>query len=185
MLSSYDGILSDGQNFYVYLDPRSNKFGLIPWDLDLAWGGFFLLGTKVERERASIWHPWVGRNRFIERVMAVEEFRCIYRAHLEDFSTRLLLPERLSQRIDDMAAMIRSPIAAESDFRLDKFEQAIGAKPLSTDHGDSQGADRPAHQLKRFIEQRARSVRRPTRWKIEGRDPETRWQSLGPLRSYP
>ena len=168
LLSSYDGILSDGQNFYVYLDPRSNKFGFIPWDLDLAWGGFFMLGTKQERERASIWHPWVGQNRFIERVMAVEEFRRLYRAHLEDFSTRLFLPGRLSRRIDEMAAVVRDPVAAESDFRLDKFEQAIGAKPLQPARGHPEGADRQSHELKRFIEQRAKSVRRQLDGKSKG-----------------
>ncbi len=168
LLSSYDGILSDGQNFYVYLDPRSNKFGFIPWDLDLAWGNFFLLGTKTERERASIWHPWVGQNRFLERVMAVEEFRKIYRAHLEDFSARLFVPGRLNQRIDELAAVIRSPVAAESDFRLDKFDQAVGNKPLAPSRGNSQGADRPAHPLKGFIEERAISVRQQLDGKSKG-----------------
>jgi spore coat protein CotH len=168
LLSSYDGILSDGQNFYVYLDPRSNKFGFIPWDLDLAWGNFFLLGTKTERERASIWHPWVGENRFLERVMAVEEFRKIYRAHLEDFSTRLFVSSRLDQRIDELAAVVRGPVAAESDFRLDKFDQAVGNKPLAPSRGNSQGADRPAHQLKRFIEKRAISVRQQLDGKSNG-----------------
>jgi spore coat protein CotH len=168
LLSSYDGILSDGQNFYVYLDPRSNKFGFIPWDLDLAWGNFFLLGTAKERERASIWHPWVGQNRFLERVMAVEEFRKIYRAYLEDFSTRLFVPSRLNQRIDELAAVIRSPVAAESDFRLNEFDQAVGNKPLAASRGNSQGADRPAHQLKRFVEKRTISVRQQLDGKSEG-----------------
>jgi len=168
LLSSYDSILANGQNFYVYLDPRSNKFGFIPWDLDLAWGGFFLLGSKRERERASIWHPWVGQNRFFERVMAVEEFRRIYRAHLEDFSTRLFVPARLNQRIDELGAVIRGPIAAESDFRLDKFEQAIGNRPVKPSRGDSMGADRRAHQLKRFIEKRTVSVRQQLDGKSKG-----------------
>lgn len=159
LLSSYDSILADGQNFYVYLDPRSNKFGFIPWDLDLAWGNFFLLGSATGREQASIWHPWAGENRFIERVMAVEEFRKMYRAHLEDFSARLFVPGRLSQRIDELAAVIREPVAAESDFRLNKFEQAIGAKPLEPRRGDQMGSNRQAHRLKRFIEKRAISVR--------------------------
>ena len=168
LLSSYDGILSDGQNFYVYLDPRSNKFGFIPWDLDLAWGAFFLLGTKTERERASIWHPWVGQNRFLERVMKVEGFRRLYRAQLEDGLARLFVPKRLYQHIDDLAAAIRSPVAAESDFRLNKFEQAVGAKPLQPPRGNPQGADRPVHQLKRFIEQRAASVRQQLDGKSNG-----------------
>ena len=46
--------------------------------------------------------------------MAVEEFRRIYRAHLEDLLARLYVPERLNRRIDTIAAAIRAPIAAES-----------------------------------------------------------------------
>jgi spore coat protein CotH len=168
LLSSYDGLLSDGQNFYVYLDPRSNKFGFIPWDLDLAWGSFFLLGTTRQREQASIWHPWAGKNRFLERVMTVEEFRKIYRAHLEDFMARLFVPERLHQRIDELAAVLRSPIAAESDFRLDKFEQAIGTRSLKPSRSGAQTADRPAHRLNRFIEKSANSVREQLDGKSEG-----------------
>jgi spore coat protein CotH len=167
LLSSYDGILSDGQNFYVYLDPKSNKFGFIPWDLDLAWGGFFLIGTTREREKASIWHPWVGRNRFLERVMAVEEFRRIYRGHLEDFSRRLFVPERLYQRIDELAALLREPVAAESHFRLAKFDLAVSDQPAAQS-GKSDGADRPVHQLKGFIKNRAASVRKQLKGNSEG-----------------
>ena len=127
LLPSYDGILSDGQNLYMYLDPRSNQFGFIPWDLDSAWGMIWI-ASRAEQARASIWHPWIGKNRFIERVMAVEEFRRVYRAHLEDFLARLYVPERLHRRIDEIAAVIREPIAAQSAFRLDKFEQAVGLK---------------------------------------------------------
>jgi hypothetical protein len=159
LLSSYDGIFSTGQNFYVYLDPRSNKFGFIPWDLDLAWGDFFLLGTPRQQEQASIWHPWVGENRFLQRVFAADEFRRVYRAHLEDFLARLFVPAHLKHRIDELAAVLRSPIAAESEFRLDKFDQALGNKPVQPAHGDRQGADRPAHRIKRFIDRRAASVR--------------------------
>jgi RNA polymerase sigma factor (sigma-70 family) len=168
LLSAYDGILSTGQNFYVYLDPRSNQFGFVPWDLDIAWGGFFLLGTPGQQERASIWHPWVGENRFLERVFAVERFRTLYRAHLEDFLARLFVPERLKRRVDELAAVVGSAVAAESDFRFDKFEQAVGRKPLKPAHNDRQGADRPAHRIKRFIDKRAASVREQLDGKSNG-----------------
>jgi DNA-directed RNA polymerase specialized sigma24 family protein len=168
LLSHYDSILSLGQNFFMYLHPRSNKFGFIPWDLDSAWG-YFWLAEKEEFERASIWHPWVGENRFIERVMAVEEFRRIYRGHLEDFLTRVFVPERLHRRIDEMAAVIRDPVAAESVFRLDKFEQAVGLTPLHPTPGETKnGVNHPPHQLKPFIEGRARSVRRQLDGKSKG-----------------
>jgi hypothetical protein len=162
LLSNYDSLLADGQNFYLYLDPGSNKLGFIPWDLDLSWGGFFLIGTPQGRERASIWHPWVGQHRFLERVLAVEQFRELYRAQLEDLFARLFVPSRLGERIDAVAQAIRSPIAAESEYRFSKFERAISTQPTKDT------ADRPVHQLKRFIEQRAISVREQLDGKSEG-----------------
>jgi len=168
LLPNYDGILSDGQNFYMYLDPRSNKFGFIPWDLDGAWGNIWI-ASRAEQERASIWHPWVGENRFIERVMAVEEFRRIYRSHLEDFLSRLYVPERLLRRIDEIAAVIRDPIAAESALRLDKFEQEVGWKPVHPSPGEWPDTfNRPAQEIKRFIDKRAASVRRQLDGKSRG-----------------
>jgi hypothetical protein len=169
LLANYDGFLSDGQNFYLYLDPGSNKLGFIPWDLDLSWGGFDLIGTTRDRERASIWHPWVGEHRFLERVLAVEEFRQLYRAQLEDLFSRLFVPDRLCERIDAIAQAIRSPIAAESEFRLAKFERAVSGQRIKDGSaGPEQGPNRPPHQLKRFIEERAVSVREQLDGKSEG-----------------
>jgi spore coat protein CotH len=168
LLPNYDGILSDGQNFYLYLDPRSNKLGFIPWDLDGAWGNMWI-ASRTEQEQASIWHPWMGENRFLERVMAVEEFRRIYRSHLEDFVARLFVPDRLHQRIDEIAAVIRDPVAAQSAFRLDKFEQEVGLKPVHPSPGEMPNTfNRPAHEMKRFIDKRAASVRRQLDGKSTG-----------------
>lgn len=98
--------------------------------------------------------------------MAVEEFRRIYRTNLEDFLARLYVPERLNQRIDAIAAAIRDPIAAESAYRLDMFEQMVGWKPVAPGRVWRIGINYPvpfpnipAHDLKQFIAGRARSVR--------------------------
>lgn len=156
LLPNYDSILFTGQNYYLYLGPSSNQFGFIPWDLDAAWGNFWI-ATKAQQQQSSIWRPWVGANRFLERVMAVEEFRRVYRAHLEDFLARLYVPERLNRRIDAMAAAIREPIAAESAYRLDKLDQTAGWKPLAPAKWWDP-LDVPACDLKPFIAARARSV---------------------------
>lgn len=160
LLSNYDSLFSNGQNFYVYLDPRTDKLGFIPWDFDLAWGAFFLLGTTEERERASIWHPWVGENRFLERVMSVDAFRKVYRVRLEEFLSTLFLRDRLFPRVDLLAQTIRPAIAAESDFRLARFDQAVTVHWQDPPpRRGSQGSDRPVHQIKRFIEKRSHFVR--------------------------
>ncbi|HYV28329.1 MAG TPA: CotH kinase family protein [Candidatus Eisenbacteria bacterium] len=100
LLAHYDGILMQGQNFFLYLEPRSNRFGIVPWDQDHSWGEFPFIATADQRERASIWHPWARSNRFLERLFAVEDFKNRYRAELERVLATLFVPERLNRRID-------------------------------------------------------------------------------------
>jgi len=168
LLASYDGMLTTGQNFYMYIDPRSKKIGFIPWDLDCAWGNFWI-GTKSQLQRASIWRPWSGKNRFLERLFAVEEFRTLYRARLEDMLERLFTPERMRRRINEIASVIRGPIRAESEFRLEKFEQSVGTKPVTHLPNESEsGIDQPAYPYNNFVETRARSVRQQLDGKSKG-----------------
>ncbi|HSI82645.1 MAG: CotH kinase family protein, partial [Candidatus Methylacidiphilales bacterium] len=63
-LSTMDSILGMGQNFYVYLDPKSNKFQFVPWDLDSSFGR---MGMGQDLDNLSINQPWRGQNRFLER----------------------------------------------------------------------------------------------------------------------
>ena len=37
-LANWDSYLNGLHNYYVYLDPKDDKFRLIPWDLDLSLG---------------------------------------------------------------------------------------------------------------------------------------------------
>jgi spore coat protein CotH len=167
LLSSYDSILALCQNFYMYLDPRSNRLGFIPWDLDSAWGDFWL-GTREELANASISHPWVGQNRLFERLMELGDFRQKYRSHLEDFLDRIFVPARLHKKMDELATVLRDPIASESSFRLQKFEQTVGLKPVQRMPGETrQGLRARAYPFMRFIESRAQSVRA----QLDGKSP--------------
>jgi len=75
----------------------------------------------------------------------------------------------LKERVNDVAKVIRDPIAAESDFRLRKFEEAISDQRRERSHGkNEQGANRPAHQIKSFIDARAKSVREQLDGKSDG-----------------
>jgi hypothetical protein len=101
--------------------------------------------------------------------MAVEEFRRIYHTHLEDFLIRLFVPERLHRRIDEIATVIYDPVAAESAFRLNKFEQSVGMKPVKPSPGETLwGVNHPTHEFKRFIDKRAESVRNQLDGKSKG-----------------
>src|SRR6185437_14458696 len=68
-LSDFDGFLNVGQNYYIYLDPKDNKFRFTAWDQD---HGFGQMGRAPapQIENFSIYHPWNTQNKFLPRVFA-------------------------------------------------------------------------------------------------------------------
>ena len=160
LISSYDGFLNNGQNFYLYLDPRSNRFGFIPWDLDSAWGEFPFMGSIEEKEKASIEQPWVADHRLLERLFAIPEFKRLYLQRLAEIFHEHFIPERLQARVDALAPVVRASLVNDSDLRLAKFEESIrdnGSTDTASRGGDL-NSRRAAHQLKRFIVRRHQHV---------------------------
>ncbi len=160
LISSYDGFLNNGQNFFMYLDPKTDRFGFIPWDLDLAWGVFPFVGSVEDKEQASIDHPWVADHRLLERLFAVPEFKAIYRQRLEEIFRSQFIPERLAARVDELAPVVRAALVDDSDLRTLKFRDAVTDK--WSQGAGYEGADinpsRPSHQLKRFFVRRKEHV---------------------------
>lgn len=160
LLSSYDGFLTNGQNYYMYLDSRSNRFGFISWDQDHSWGEFGYIGQAETREKASIWDPAAYEHRFLQRVMKVEAFRAVYREHLENALREQFTIEKLYPRIDQIAAMVRPAVAAEADYRLRRFDISVSTNWVEGPRdGAAEGPRAPVHQIKRFIANRIQSVR--------------------------
>jgi hypothetical protein len=169
LLSSYDGFFTNGQNFYVYLDPRSNRFGFISWDQDHSWGEFGYTGTAEEREQASIWEPALYDFKFLKRTMKTPVFREAYKRKLEEALEKYFTRERLYAQVDQLAAAIRPAVAAESDFRLKRFDQSVSNEWLpGPREGQAEGPNAPVHQIKRFIENRIASVRDQLEGRSEG-----------------
>jgi spore coat protein H len=169
LISSYDGFLNNGQNYLMYLDRADGRFGFIPWDQDQAWGEFTLVGGVEELEQASILHPWIANHRFLERLFAVPDFQARYRREVERIHRDLLDPVRLARRVDELAACIQATVDEESDYRRERFREAIRddwspeAREVVMD--DPQ---RPVHQLKRFFVKRAEAVRAQLAGETEG-----------------
>jgi spore coat protein CotH len=121
-LSDLDGILNVGQNYYVYLDPATNKFSFTAWDHDHSFGQMGR-ASNADTENFSILHPWSNRNRFIGRMFAVPAFRDLYLAHMRDFAATIFQPARIFRQVDELAPAIRSAIADESDNAVRRFDQ--------------------------------------------------------------
>jgi len=160
-----DGILGPGQNMYLHLHPETRKLQIIPWDMDHSFGQFAVRGTQEQREQLSIEKPWQGENRFLKRLFKVEAFRKPYRAHLAEINRNLATPERLAAQVDEIAAVMRPAVAAESKEKLERFDRVVaGQAPAAPGAGGfpgfgmPPGFGTPLKPIKPFARIRAQSV---------------------------
>lgn len=188
-LSTLDSILTLGQNYVVYLHPKTDKFQFVPWDLDHSFGNFGMQGGQDEREQLSIRKPWSGENRFFERVMGVSAVKDAYLARLKEFQGTIFQPERLAKQVDDVAKVIRDAVKEESAEKLERFDKVVageavemmmfgGGGPRGGDRGPGPGGpggDRggfgfgqPPKPIKGFVPARHASVAAQLAGKSEG-----------------
>jgi spore coat protein H len=81
-LSSMDSFIGLTHNYFLYLDPKTNKFSFIPWDFDHSFGGFPMGGTPEDLAELSIRKPYSNNNRLIERLLSDEKMFAVYKGHL-------------------------------------------------------------------------------------------------------
>ena len=152
-----DGILGPGQNFYVYLHPKSRRFMFMPWDQDQPFGQF-PRGTQEQRENLTIQKPWTGENRFLARVFKVESFKTAYLAKLKEFTGTILLPERIRRQVEELANVLRGPLQEESPERLTALNKAAAGEKVSITMGPGFAGDIEVKPIKPFVVARSKSV---------------------------
>ena len=150
ILSNLDSFLAGTQNYYAYLEPTSNRFQLLPWDLDISFGAFPLLGTPDSRRDLSVDRPQVGEgsNRLIERVLSIPIYKQAYHARVEQLMDTIFDEKKMRSQIDTAADFLRPLVAEEGDRAARRFEAALGDAPR-------RGS---LHPLKYFVRKRRESV---------------------------
>jgi len=166
-LSTLDSILAIGQNYVVYLQPKTDRFLFVPWDLDHSFGNFMLQGTQQEREQLSLAEPWVGQNRFLERVMKVPAIREAYLSRLKEFQGTLFQPARIRKQVDELAGLLKPAVSEEGEEKLSRFEKVVAGESVGMGGfggggrgpgGGMPGFGDPVKPIKTFVEARHQSV---------------------------
>jgi spore coat protein CotH len=101
-LSNMDSLFAIGHNFYIYLDARSNKLNFMPWDLDLSFAGFPMMGSPDDLLNLSLKHPHSGTNKLIDRLLAVPEIGKKYDTLLAELTAGSFAKDRLLGEIAEL-----------------------------------------------------------------------------------
>jgi spore coat protein H len=151
MLSNLDSFLTMGHNFYIYLNPITNRLVFIPWDLDLSLAGFPMGGPPEQQLDLSLSHPFSGENKLIERLLAVKTIHEKYRQILKELAASAFSKERLSANIDTIERTTKDLKAKDAKAAEQRNES--GGSGLT---GSLIGGRTP--DLKTFVEKRTASI---------------------------
>lgn len=174
-LSSLDSILEMGQNYYLYLEPKTGRFLLLPWDLDHSFGRWM----RADTASLSISHPWSGENRFLERLFATPAFRSKYDAYMAEFGKNLFTPEGVEARMKRLDKVVRPAVAAESPAALRRYEAEFGGPSAAAGSGGKSAASgrsgpRAEEPIPVFMKKRAAFVQASLAGKAPSAPPSSR-----------
>lgn len=161
MLVNLDSFFMLGHNYYIYLNPDSNKFVFIPWDLDLSLANFPMGGTPEQQMDLSLTHPFPGENKLIDRLFAMKEMSEKYQQILKEVSATCFTKERLLKDIATIEGATKDVIAKERKAVADRKEGVIGFGPPGSPFGRST-------DLRTFVTKRTESVANQIAGKSKG-----------------
>ena len=110
--SSLDTILMMGHNFYIIRNPKSGKYEFLPWDLDLAFGGFPMAG--IDATQLSIYQPVGDREILVKRFLTVPAAQESYIAACK---AAVGILEGLAPEIDQLTKIV-APVKLLDDKTL-------------------------------------------------------------------
>lgn len=127
MTVNLDSPLAMNHNYYITINPKTQKVVWVPWDLNLAFGGFVgggRGGPGSAQQDLSINKPSLnGQFPLADRILAVPEFLKQYDAIVRALVTKNFTVKRLGGQMDLMAGAIRAAVKADAGVAFAQFEK--------------------------------------------------------------
>lgn len=160
-MTNIDSFLGFGHNYFLYLNPKDDRFAIVPWDLNNTFGGIVMFGGVDSIVEWSVSKPWLGGNRLTERLFAVPKYEKAYRKHLAALASGHCTVEKMHAEIERMQKAIGPALGREADKQI---------KPAMGTGGMAAFLGKPA-DLKDFVKRRAESLSAQLGGKSAGKDP--------------
>ena len=128
LIANTDSYISGGHNYYLYLDPKDDKFRFIPWDQDLSMNGRIGGGVQfvaapqflvrpgaagdppvpppptvvANRQPMDVMHPFNGEQPLISRLLADPVVAVRYRAIVAELATSVFTKAKMMDMVDTL-----------------------------------------------------------------------------------
>ena len=126
-MDSYQGQMK--HNYYLY--EQDGIFSIIPWDYNMAFGGFG--GGTIDID-APVEGTTLEKRPLLAALLNNEEYKAIYEGYLREIAEGFLSKERLTAAIGQIAGQIAADVEADPTAfcTIEEFTKSISSD--STDH---------------------------------------------------
>ncbi|MGH8205962.1 MAG: CotH kinase family protein [Steroidobacteraceae bacterium] len=156
-----DSPLAMNHNYYLTLQPGTGKVEWLPWDMNMAFGGF-----RRGEVNLSLYHASApGMFPLADRVLSVPALLERYRRIVREIIEHNLSRTRMDMQVQHVAALIQAAVALDpttsaAQLQLNLSENPPAAHPAGADNGGGFGFhDHDGPPLRHFIDDRIDSVR--------------------------
>ena len=153
MLPNTDSFLTTGHNYYMYLHPKTGKIAFMPWDLDISFAGFPMMGSVNDQVNMNLLKPVAGKLKLVDRLLAIPEVQTQYQKVVADVAQKAFTKAALLKDLDAMEAVVKDALTQEAkakEARKEKVDK-VGAWVV--------GLFDPQPPIRSFVERRADAVR--------------------------
>lgn len=151
MMPNTDSFFTTGHNYFIYLNPKTNKFVFMPWDLDISFAGFPAMGSIDQQVNLNLLKPASGRLKLVDRLFALPEVKARYQKVLKEIAEKSFTKRKLLAEIDAMDKATREPLALEKKAMERRKEKRDGFSELV-------GAWFAPAEMRSYVERRADAV---------------------------
>jgi spore coat protein CotH len=141
MTVNLDSPLGFSHNYYITLDPKTQKVVWIPWDLNLAFGGFGGgrgRGASYPQQDLSINRPsQQGQFPLADRILADPLLLKQYDEIVRNMLAKNFTAERLSAQMKLMEDAIHAALKDDRSVSAEQFERNMSADPATIAASDS------------------------------------------------
>jgi len=154
-----DSPLGMNHNYWITVQPKTHKVVWLPWDMNMAFGGF--RSGDIDLSLRSPSAP--GMLPLADRLLASPQWQRRYNEILREMMTSNVTRSRMSAEITGMAAVIREAVAADQTTTLATFERSVVEQPSTDSDANSNsggffGPGRGGPPLRQFVDERIESV---------------------------
>ena len=153
IIVNLDSPLTLNHNYYITINPTTNRMVWIPWDLNKAFGG--LAVGNLPAEDLSVTKPCrPGKFKLADRVLSIPSLNEEYRRLVKEIVSKNLTEKRMDELLKKMAETIRDAVQEDKLASLEEFEKTFSGPGTPAKSGGENAnppltASKPSIQVSR------------------------------------